>query len=104
MPTFNEFQSSLSGSQPPADCSAELAALWWDGHNDWDAAHTAIQALDGESAAWVHAYLHRKEGDISNARYWYRRAHRDESSASLDEEWAAIARTLLDLAAGGSSA
>lgn len=79
---------------PTAPESAPLAALWHDSREEWDAAHTAVQDGATAEAAWVHAYLHRKEGDISNARYWYARAGKTEFTASLEEEWAALVQAL----------
>jgi hypothetical protein len=89
------FRASLSAAEPPAGLSHALRALWLDAHNDWDGAHDAAQADEGGEGDWVHAYLHRKEGDNGNAAYWYRRAHKPVCRASLDEEWAAIAEALL---------
>lgn len=73
---------------------APLAALWWDARGDWQRAHEAAQSVDTAEAAWVHAYLHRKEGDLSNADYWYRRAGRRRAQTSLEAEWAEIAAAL----------
>lgn len=70
----------------PADFSSELAALWYDFQGNWDLAHQQVDELPGKSAARVHAYLHRKEGDLWNADYWYRRAGESRPSQSLDEE------------------
>jgi hypothetical protein len=70
-------------------------ALWHDARGDWHAAHEAAQAIDDATGAWIHAYLHRKEGDASNAAYWYRRAARPVSRAELDAEWEEIAAALL---------
>jgi hypothetical protein len=69
--------------------------MWLDGAGSWDAAHEAVQDDPSSEAAWVHAYLHRKEGDASNARYWYARAGRTPSSASLEVEWDQIVTALL---------
>ena len=74
-----------------------LRALWHDGRGDWDAAHKLAQAVDDESGAWVHAYLYRKEGDLGNARYWYRRASQPEAIDSLEAEWDRIVTALLEL-------
>lgn len=74
---------------------APLAALWWDASDDWARAHQAAQSDEGAEAAWVHAYLHRKEGDLANADYWYRRARRTRPATSLADEWRAIAEALL---------
>ena len=74
--TLEDFRSSLGNSCPPDGCTSALAALWHDAKGDWEEAHRIAQAVDDEDGAWVHAYLHRKEGDSSNARHWYRRAAR----------------------------
>lgn len=92
--TLDDFKASIEGTTPPDVCPL-LRALWRDANGDWDAAHTLAQDIDGEDGAWVHAYLHRKEGDEGNAGYWYRRAGRPHSRASLDEEWNEIAAALL---------
>ncbi len=94
--TFAEFQSTFDQDQPPAGLSAYLTALWREARGDWDAAHKIVQEIDTANAAWVHAYLHRKEGDESNARYWYRTAKRSfPAGQTLDEEWADLVRQLL---------
>ena len=72
-----------------------MIALWHDGRGDWDAAHRVAQDVDTSDGSWVHAYLHRKERDASNAAYWYRRAGKPSASASLDAEWDAIVSALL---------
>ena len=89
------FRASLEAPAPPAGLSAALAALWWDARGDWERAHAAAMGDEGTDAAWVHAYLHRKEGDRSNAAYWYRRAGRAMPEVTLDAEWEAIAAALL---------
>jgi hypothetical protein len=91
---LSDFEASLNGDAPPLQLSSALAALWWDAKNDWDKAHECAQADDGPDAAWVHAYLHRKEGDLSNAAYWYRRAGRKAAEGTLEAEWRAILGTL----------
>jgi hypothetical protein len=75
--------------------SAQLA-LWWAGKGAWDKAHKVVMDQGGKDCAWVHAYLHRLEGDLDNARYWYRQAGRTPSQAASDAEWKTIARSLLD--------
>ena len=90
-----EFRCTLSGSAPPAGCAPALAALWWAAKGDWNQAHRLVMELSGKDAAWVHAYLHRVEGDLANARYWYREAGRPVAKASLDQEWTTIAEELL---------
>lgn len=76
------------------DLPPTLAALWWDARGDWSRAHEAAQSVDTAESAWVHAYLHRKEGDLSNADYWYRRAGRRRPSGTLEAEWAEIVAAL----------
>ena len=93
--TLEDFRSSLGNPCPPDGCSAALAALWHDAKGDWEEAHRIAQAVDDEDGAWVHAYLHRKEGDSGNARHWYRRAARTFAEDPLPEEWDRIAATLL---------
>jgi hypothetical protein len=77
------------------DVAPLLRALWHDARGDWDAAHRVAQDIEDADAAWVHAYLHRKEGDAGNAAYWYRRAGQPIATDSLDDEWTRIARELL---------
>ena len=89
------FKRSLSGKTPPAGVSPALAALWWAGKDDWDTAHKLVMDEDDADCAWVHAYLHRVEGDLENARYWYRQARRNPAKGDLAAEWAAIATALL---------
>ena len=72
-----------------------LRALWHDARGDWAAAHTLAQDVDDKDGAWVHAYLHRKEGDLENSAYWYRRAGQPVASDSLDDEWSRIVTALL---------
>lgn len=79
----------------PGGVCDELVALWQDAQGDWDGAHATVQHLETPAAAWVHAYLHRREGDQSNARYWYTRAAKPPSRLSLDDEWVEIAHELL---------
>jgi hypothetical protein len=92
---FKRFQMSLGDTAPPAGLSRPLVGLWYDGRGDWEAAHREVQKGDGVDEAWVHAYLHRKEGDVANAGYWYRRCGHAQFSGSLDEEWRQIATLLL---------
>jgi hypothetical protein len=90
------FTASLEDDNPPRGVSAAVAGLWWDAKGDWTKAHEAAQRQEDAAGAWVHAYLHRKEGDLENARYWYRRAGKTESTAPLAREWEEIAAALLD--------
>lgn len=87
MKTLAEFKASLNSDRPSADLSPQLKSLWYDGKGDWHQAHAQVDHLSDRQSAWVHAYLHRKEGDIWNADYWYRQARQVRPSASLDEEW-----------------
>jgi hypothetical protein len=93
--TLDEFRESLSASAPPDGLAPALHALWHDGRGDWETAHAIAQDADDETGAWVHAYLHRKEGDLGNAGYWYRRARKPASHAPLGREWAEIVATRL---------
>jgi hypothetical protein len=93
--TIDEFTASLHDPQPPAHVPPALAALWHDGRGDWDAAHRVAQDIDDAAGAWVHAYLHRKEGDDGNAAYWYARARRPVARGPLTHEWRAIVTALL---------
>ncbi len=94
--TLAEFEATLAARNPPDGLSNLLTALWWDGKGHWSRAHEMAQTDETPSGAWVHAYLHRKEGDNWNAGYWYRRAHRTASTLPLPEEWKEIVTTLLD--------
>jgi len=92
---LEEFRKSLGCEGPPKELSVALAGLWWDAKGDWTKAHASAQQDEGPSGAWVHAYLHRKEGDSSNAAYWYRRAGKSLAHDSLEDEWLEIAGSLL---------
>lgn len=94
--TFEEFlRSTQETDQPPAALSIPLQALWYDRRNGWQQAHTFLGDEMQPDHAWVHAYLHRREGDLDNARYWYRQAKQPECQADLDREWQTIAQSLL---------
>jgi hypothetical protein len=92
--TLDEFKATVSAPGPP-DVAAPLRALWHDARGDWDRAHVVAQDIDDATGAWIHAYLHRKEGDVGNAAYWYQRAHQPVATDSLDEEWRRIVNALL---------
>ena len=92
---LERFRETLTSTAPPDNLSPALQALWYDAKGDWQTAHARAQAQDDQIGAWVHAYLHRKEGDQSNAAYWYRRADKPVANVSLPEEWEAIAVALL---------
>ncbi len=89
------FRSSLDGDAPPEGLGPALQALWLQAKGNWEAAHRLSQAQNDEAGAWVHAYLHRVEGDLGNAAYWYRRANKPRCDAPLAKEWAAIVSALL---------
>lgn len=89
------FQASLALEAPDQALSTILKSLWYDGRGDWDQAHALIDQLGDRDSAWVHAYLHRKEGDIWNADYWYARAKKTRPSYSLEEEWANLVEHFL---------
>lgn len=93
--TLTAFEASLMNPAPPSDVPPLVQALWHERRGDWTRAHEIAQAIDGGDAAWVHAYLHRREGDLPNARYWYRHAGRPLETGSLDDEWRVIVETLL---------
>jgi hypothetical protein len=95
-----EFRESLATNTPPAGLPVSLQALWQEAKGDWNAAHELVQVRENEQACnWIHAYLHRKEGDISNATYWYRRAEKPVYKGSLAEEWTEISSALLAVTA-----
>jgi hypothetical protein len=93
--TFAEFKQTQSQTRPPAGLSVALTALWWAGKDDWDKAHKIVMDEGGEDCAWVHAYLHRVEGDLDNAGYWYRQARKPVVSSALETEYESIAQALL---------
>lgn len=93
--TIEAFKSSLSGLTPPDNLPEMLKALWYDAKDDWQAAHNIVQEIGSEDASWIHAYLHRKEGDHGNAGYWYRRAGKQVPKHTLSEEWEEIVSSLL---------
>ena len=93
--THKELRASTSHDEPPAYLSPPLAALWWDAKGDWARAHALVDHLETVDGMTVHAYLHRKEGDAPNARYWYSRAGRPFCDDPLDIEWQTLADSLL---------
>lgn len=94
--TLAEFTRITTDTKPPASLSPALLALWQDARGDWESAHQTAQSIEDETGAWIHAYLHRKEGDASNAGYWYRRAGKPVCGAALEAEWEEIASALLN--------
>jgi hypothetical protein len=94
--SVDTFEASLHYVKPPVGWSPALQALWWDACEDWDRAHSLVQIDEANPhCAWVHAYLHRKEGDLSNAAYWYRRSGHPVATGSLSQERQLIASVLL---------
>lgn len=89
------FKTSLKRETPPAGLTPALQALWWDAKGNWDKAHHCVDDEDGTDAARIHAYLHRKEGDQSNAGYWYRSAGAARFEGTLEAEWAELAAARL---------
>lgn len=94
--TLDEFRQSLTATEPPASLSLALAGLWFDAKGDWQRAHESVQQDEGVEGSWVHAYLHRKEGDHSNAAYWYSRAGKPVCREALEAEWLSIVKALLE--------
>jgi hypothetical protein len=94
--TFADFRASLSGPAPASSLAPPLAALWWAAKGDWDRAHKIVQDDSSREAAWVHAYLHRVEGDLGNAGYWYRQAGQPTANDTLQAEWERIASALIE--------
>lgn len=93
--TFTEFKASLEEAAPPPHLPLALQALWWEGKGHWDRSHDVAQDLNSAEGSWIHAYLHRKEGDTGNAGYWYARAGKKMPEGSSTVEWEQIAKTLL---------
>ncbi len=94
--TLEDFVTSLEADAPSPALAAPLAALWWAERGAWDTAHAIVQDEAGADAAWVHATLHRREGDLDNAAYWYRRAGRPVGRGSAQAEWRLVAMACLD--------
>ena len=92
--TLEQFKSSLHSTKPTG-LSIYLELLWYDGKGDWEQSHNLIQDIEDKNAAWIHAYLHRKEGDIWNADYWYNKAGKKRPSVSLEQEWENIVAALI---------
>ena len=96
MKSINEFRESLKGDQPPKELTELLQALWWDAKGSWNRAHETAQDTSNTNGAWVHAYLHRKEGNEGNASYWYSRAGKSKSTAPFNQEWEQIVVSFLE--------
>ncbi|MEX6690416.1 hypothetical protein QTN47_23090 [Danxiaibacter flavus] len=97
MTNTEDFKQSLSFNQPPAGLNVYLESLWYDGKGNWDRSHEVIQDVPDKTASWIHAYLHRKEGDIWNADYWYGKAGRTRPAVSLDNEWETLVEYCLGI-------
>lgn len=93
--TPSEFRRTLAAQAPPAGIAAPLAALWWAAKGDWAKAHAIVMEDESRDAAWVHAYLHRVEGDLDNARYWYAQAGRVMGPDGHEAEWESIVAALV---------
>jgi hypothetical protein len=91
----DDIKASLGSANPPENLNVLLQALWFDAKGDWESAHNIAQDVHTAEGSWVHAYLHRKEGDLANASYWYHRARKPVSVVSLSEEWRNIADALI---------
>jgi len=92
---FDAFQQSLSTATPPKNINIYVESLWYDAKGNWEQAHELIQDLADKQAAWIHAYLHRKEGDVWNANYWYTKAGQRMPGYSLEQEWEELVKALL---------
>ena len=92
---FDEFNKSIASAAPPEKLNTYALSLWYDAKGQWEKAHTIIQDVDDKTAAWIHAYLHRKEGDAGNAGYWYRLAGKKMPGYSLEKEWEEIVTAVL---------
>src|ERR1700691_6071353 len=93
-----QFKASLADPAPAADLPAPLVALWWDMKGDWTQAHSLVDELETKDGMAVHAYLHRKEGQLANSDYWYQRAGREFYRPVLSDEWQTLATVLLSSA------
>ncbi|RYY12698.1 MAG: hypothetical protein EOO04_33175 [Chitinophagaceae bacterium] len=93
--TFDDYKASLKKDIPPEGLSPLLLAMWHDGKNDWDGSHNIAQDIHSSDGSWIHAYLHRKEGDSGNAAYWYMKAGKKTPVLSLEDEWEEIVKTFL---------
>jgi hypothetical protein len=93
--SLSSFLASIDAETEPSLEAAPLRALWFDARGDWDGAHKCVDVREDKASMWVHAYLHRKEGDLGNAGYWYARAGREPRDCPLAEEWGEIATALL---------
>ena len=93
--TLDELKATLDHDAPPEGLTDEVRAMWLSSREGWEAGHVIVQEIESPEAAWVHAHLHRIEGDLSNAAYWYRRAETSISQTTLEEEWEQLASEFL---------
>jgi hypothetical protein len=93
--TYEQFLATLSDADPPPGLSPAATALWLDGKGNWSGAHDLASDISSSDGARIHAYLHRKEGDLDNASYWYRRARETPVTGPLEEEWQSLVRRFL---------
>jgi hypothetical protein len=93
--TLEEFKHTLKDVKPPQGFTEPLKALWYDAKNDWETSHNVAQEIHNNDGSWIHAYLHRKEGDAGNASYWYHRAGKPVCKLSLDQEWEQLVKAFL---------
>ena len=93
--TIEQFRASASTDEPPAGLSIPLTALWYDAKGEWEKAHGLVDELETRDGMAVHAYLHRKHGDISNSQYWYERCGSDFRRNTFEAEWEALVAELL---------
>ncbi|MEE4262821.1 MAG: hypothetical protein V2I56_09005 [Desulfobacteraceae bacterium] len=93
--TFDEYLASIKSARPASELSETLRSLWWDKKGDWDRAHAMAQEIPTAPGSAVHAYLHRKEGVLWNADYWYARAGRMRPDIPLEEEWQQLVAEML---------
>ena len=92
---FEEFTQSMNAGNAPANLDVYAQSMWYDKNNNWQRAHELIQHVPSAKAYWIHAYLHRKEGDTGNAAYWYHKAGKPMPRYTLEQEWEEIVRAIL---------
>ena len=90
------FKNSVADQSPSEKLPKPLIAFWWQKKGDWDKAHAIVPSDKTDDGAWVHAFLHREEGDLGNASYWYSRANKLMSEETIENEWELIVSELLD--------
>ena len=92
---YIKFKESIKQKEPPDNLNGVELALWYAVKGNWDMAHNIAQEIHSEAASWIHAYLHRQEGDIENAHYWYRRSEKEAYSGSLEIELDDIIKSII---------